>query len=108
MPLEKYPSSIQMMTKKARKFEFDWENLQIGESWQIPFHKITISNLQSRASKAGKELGCVFRVIKHETVYEVSRISNTPRKYKKRKNVVEKQQESKPITNWSQVKPVDK
>lgn len=109
MSREIYPSSPKMLAKKANKYGFDWENLQIGGSWKISPQEITFSNLQSRASKAGKELGCVFKVINHdENIYEVSRISNEPRKYKKRKNVAEKQQESKLITNWSQIKTLDK
>lgn len=112
MVLQKFPSSFQMTAKKASKYEFDWQNLQIGESWQIPMHVIGFSNLQSRASKAGKQLGCVFKVIKHENVYEVGRVSNV-RKKKNNKSVVEKQQvnegklEIKPVS-WDQVKLVDK
>lgn len=108
MVLQKFPSSFQMTAKKVGKYEFDWQNLKIGESWQIPVQVIGFANLQSRASKAGKKLDCVFKVIKHENVYEVGRVSNV-RKKNKNKTVVEKQQSNvdKPVS-WDQVKLVDK
>ena len=61
--------------KKINQIDRRWETLEIGRSFSIEHNQIAIANLRNRAWYNGRKLGKRFRVVQHETCYEVARIA---------------------------------
>lgn len=63
---------------KKEKIEYPFDTLQTGKCFTVPFHDdLSVTGLRNAASRAGKRLGCKFRVIKHDAphnCYEVARV----------------------------------
>lgn len=72
---EIYPCS-QKALDKIRGSNYRYADLEVGQSFRIPFGEIKIGSLRNKVSVAGKKLGRKFSVIEHdkETGYEVVRI----------------------------------
>lgn len=74
------PSSpeINRITTKKPKYDFPWNDLDIGFSFGVAYTEIKFSSLRGMASERGKSLNKTFRVIDHgeKDGYEVGRIAD--------------------------------
>jgi hypothetical protein len=60
--------------KQVRQIDRRWETIESGQSFAIPLDDAKIDNLRSKCWAMGKKLNKRFRVVKHETCYEIGRI----------------------------------
>ena len=64
---------IQPKTKRVKR-NWPWNELNCGESFSVELHEIKAETLRPLCSLKGRELGKKFRMIVHETCYEIGRI----------------------------------
>ncbi len=70
---ETFESSTKL--KQIRKpIDRRWETTEIGRSFSIPLNEANLAALRHKCWVMGKKLGKRFRVVQHETCYEVGRI----------------------------------
>lgn len=61
--------------KQVRQLDRRWETVEVGQSFAIPLEAhVSLNNLRSKCWAMGKKLNKRFRVVQHETCYEVGRI----------------------------------
>lgn len=55
---------------------YEFENLEVGESFPVPYGLVLSASLRNKASVVGKKLGKQFSVIDHgqERGYEIARL----------------------------------
>ena len=77
MTFEIVDSSPQALDPPNEGPKLDFEALQVGKSFRVPFGVLTESNLRSMASRASKKLKRKFRVLIHAEgqCYEVARVA---------------------------------
>jgi len=56
------------------KRNFPWNTINCGQSFAVPLNEMKLITLRSMASAKGKKLHKKFKVVQHETTYEVARI----------------------------------
>lgn len=68
-----YPSSS-LMTKSRKKHDFPWEQLECGQSFNVPITYMKKESLRALCSMKGGELRKKFRLAVHDSHYEIGRI----------------------------------
>lgn len=58
----------------GRATKYPWRELTVGTSFFVPKEEVKEATLRSLAYKTGKRLGCIFKVVRHDTGYEVGMI----------------------------------
>lgn len=74
-----YPSSSELLSKSGQTHTFQakypWEQLTVGQSFTIDDKTtLKLKSLRSMAAKQGNQMGLKFRVVEHESCYEVGRV----------------------------------
>ena len=68
-----FPASDKL--RQVRKIDRRWETIDVWQSFTIPLDAhVSLNNLRSKCWAMGKKLNKRFRVVQHETCYEVGRI----------------------------------
>ena len=60
--------------KSVRKADRRWETIDVWQSFTIPLDEAKLENLRTKCWAMEKKLNKRFRVVKHETCYEIGRI----------------------------------
>ena len=73
------PKALATTEVKRSSIEaFPFQQLEVGQSFLVPFNTVAESTIRNNASKVGKKLSRKFSVVKHEdphNVFEVARIA---------------------------------
>lgn len=71
-----FPSSDKLTNPEPRKPKRDWpwKTLECGQSFSIEFEEIKLVTLRPMVSNMGRQLGKKFKLIVHDSCYEVGRV----------------------------------